>query len=148
MAWAAGGFREATCNALKPPHDTPIMPTAPVHQVCAANHAITSSASRAKVPSRLRYDRGGTQESREWDAAPHRRATRCVQPSETPSRSGFRVRSISVTSRGKSFPTISSINSRSHPPIRLTSIVWMMAARKVFLPRPYVHTKQAFLPCP
>jgi hypothetical protein len=45
IALSAGGFREATCNALKPPHDTPIMPTAPVHQVCAANHAMTSRAS-------------------------------------------------------------------------------------------------------
>ena len=41
----AGGRRAATCSALKPPQDLPIMPTVPEHQGWAAIQAITSSAS-------------------------------------------------------------------------------------------------------
>ena len=42
-AFSAGGRRAATCSPLKPPHEMPNMPTAPVHQGCAASHAITST---------------------------------------------------------------------------------------------------------
>ena len=45
MAFSAGGRRAATCSALNPPHEMPIMPTAPLHQGCAASQAMTSSAS-------------------------------------------------------------------------------------------------------
>ena len=45
IAFSAGGRRAATCRPLKPPHEMPIMPTAPVHQGCAASQAITSHAS-------------------------------------------------------------------------------------------------------
>ncbi len=45
IAFSAGGRRAATCSPLKPPQLIPIMPTAPVHQGCAASQAITSSAS-------------------------------------------------------------------------------------------------------
>ena len=44
-AFSAGGRRDATWSALKPPHEIPNIPTAPVHQGCSASHAITSSAS-------------------------------------------------------------------------------------------------------
>ena len=36
IARSAGGRRAATCSALKPPQEMPIIPTAPVHQGCAA----------------------------------------------------------------------------------------------------------------
>ena len=42
IAFSAGGRWLATCNALKPPHEIPIMPTAPLHQGWAASQAITS----------------------------------------------------------------------------------------------------------
>src|SRR6218665_2170052 len=45
MALSAAGRRAATCSALKPPHDLPIMPSAPLHQGWRAIQAITSSAS-------------------------------------------------------------------------------------------------------
>jgi hypothetical protein len=44
-AFSAGGFSAATCSALKPPQEMPIMPTAPEHQGCAAIQATTSNAS-------------------------------------------------------------------------------------------------------
>ena len=45
MAFSAGGRWLATCSALKPPQEMPIMPTLPLHQGCAASQAITSTAS-------------------------------------------------------------------------------------------------------
>ena len=42
IAFSAGGRSAATCSALKPPQDMPVMPTAPLHQGCAASQAITS----------------------------------------------------------------------------------------------------------
>ena len=45
MAFSAGGRWLATCSALKPPQEMPIMPTVPLHQGCAASQAITSTAS-------------------------------------------------------------------------------------------------------
>ena len=45
IAFSAGGRRAATCSALKPPQEMPIMPTAPLHQGWRASQAITSSAS-------------------------------------------------------------------------------------------------------
>ena len=45
MAFSAGGRRAATCSPLKPPHEIPIMPTAPLHQGWAASQAMISSAS-------------------------------------------------------------------------------------------------------
>ncbi len=44
MAFSAGGFRAATCSALKPPQEMPNMPTLPEHHFCLAIQAITSSA--------------------------------------------------------------------------------------------------------
>ena len=46
MPRSAGGLRDAACSAAKPPHDTPIIPTAPVHHGCSASQAITASTSR------------------------------------------------------------------------------------------------------
>ena len=40
-----GGRRLATCSALKPPQEMPIMPTVPLHQGCWLSHSITSIAS-------------------------------------------------------------------------------------------------------
>ena len=45
IAFSAGGRRAATWRLLKPLHEMPIIPTAPVHHGCAAIQAITSSAS-------------------------------------------------------------------------------------------------------
>jgi hypothetical protein len=45
MAFRAGGRSAATCSALKPPQEMPIMPTAPEHQGCAAIQAMASTAS-------------------------------------------------------------------------------------------------------
>ena len=45
MALSAGGCRAATCKALKPPHEMPNMPTAPLHHGWLASQSITSSAS-------------------------------------------------------------------------------------------------------
>ena len=45
IAFSAGGRSAATWSALKPPQEIPVMPTAPVHQGCAASQAITSTAS-------------------------------------------------------------------------------------------------------
>ena len=45
IARSAGGRRAATWSALNPPHEWPIMPTAPVHQGWTASHAMTSTAS-------------------------------------------------------------------------------------------------------
>jgi hypothetical protein len=35
----------ATCSALKPPHEMPIMPTLPVHQGWLASQAMTAAPS-------------------------------------------------------------------------------------------------------
>src|SRR4051794_5324471 len=45
IAFKAGGRRAATWRLLNPPHDFPIIPTAPLHHGCAAIHAITSTPS-------------------------------------------------------------------------------------------------------
>ncbi len=45
IAPSAGGRSAATWSALKPPHEMPVIPTAPEHHGCAASQAITSSAS-------------------------------------------------------------------------------------------------------
>nr|KEP23421.1 hypothetical protein DA06_08685 [Georgenia sp. SUBG003] len=42
-----GGRRAATCSALNPPQEMPIIPVVPSHQGWAAIHASTSSASRS-----------------------------------------------------------------------------------------------------
>ena len=47
IALSASGARAASCSALKPPHEMPNMPTAPVDQGCAASQAITASPSRS-----------------------------------------------------------------------------------------------------
>src|SRR5919108_309288 len=44
-ACSAGGRRAATCRPLNPPHEIPIIPTAPLHHGCSASQAMTSSAS-------------------------------------------------------------------------------------------------------
>ena len=44
-AFSAGGFSAATCSALNAPQLLPIIPTAPLHQGCAAAQAITAQAS-------------------------------------------------------------------------------------------------------
>ena len=46
IAASSGGLRAATCSALNPPQEMPIIPTFPEHQGWAAIHAMTSSASR------------------------------------------------------------------------------------------------------
>src|SRR5215467_6046348 len=43
MAFRAGGRRAATCSPLNPPQEIPIIPTAPLHQGCAASQAINST---------------------------------------------------------------------------------------------------------
>ncbi len=45
MAFSAGGRRAATCRLLNPPHEPPVMPTAPLHQGWAAIQAMVSTAS-------------------------------------------------------------------------------------------------------
>ena len=40
MPRSAGGLRDAACSAANPPQETPIIPTAPVHQGCSASQAI------------------------------------------------------------------------------------------------------------
>ena len=44
-ALSAGGRRAASWRLLKPPHEMPVMPTAPEHHGCAAIQAMTSSRS-------------------------------------------------------------------------------------------------------
>jgi len=46
MAFNDSGASAATCSELKPLQDSPIMPTLPSHQGCAAIQPITSTASR------------------------------------------------------------------------------------------------------
>ena len=48
---AAPAVAAAACNAAKPPHETPIMPTGPLHHDCAAIHAIAATPSW--VPGRV-----------------------------------------------------------------------------------------------
>ena len=45
IAFSAGGRLAATCSALKPPQEIPVMPTLPLHQGCAASCAMISQAS-------------------------------------------------------------------------------------------------------
>lgn len=45
IALSAAGWQAATCNALNPLHDLPIIPTAPLHQVCRLIQSITYTAS-------------------------------------------------------------------------------------------------------
>ena len=45
IALSAGGRRAAICSPFKPPQEIPIIPTTPLHQGCAASHAITSTPS-------------------------------------------------------------------------------------------------------
>ena len=45
IAISAGGARAAVCRVMKPPQETPRMPTDPLHQSCVANQAITAAAS-------------------------------------------------------------------------------------------------------
>ena len=57
MPLSAGGLRDAACSAANPPHETPVIPTAPVHHGCSASQAITastSSASCSEYSSRIR----------------------------------------------------------------------------------------------
>ena len=49
IAFSAGGRRAATCSALNPPQEMPIIPTLPEHQGCAAIQAMAASASASSV---------------------------------------------------------------------------------------------------
>ena len=53
---SAGGLRAAACSAANPPHETPIMPTAPVHHGCAASQPITASTSSCSCDGVLVVD--------------------------------------------------------------------------------------------
>ena len=45
IAFSAGGARAAACRVLKPPQETPRMPTEPLHQGWAASQAMATTAS-------------------------------------------------------------------------------------------------------
>ncbi len=49
IAFSAGGRRMPAWMVAKPPYDVPYMPTAPVHQSCAASQAITSHMSSVSM---------------------------------------------------------------------------------------------------
>ncbi len=45
IAFSAGGASAAACSVANPPQDTPRMPTAPLHQGCAASQAMAAALS-------------------------------------------------------------------------------------------------------